>query len=103
MEDMDNFEFENFMDDSNSDFEKRVEEFRQSMMEKAIEANYENIAKNGISDWYLRQMDDIELSDLSLTLEKMIKYYEDLEMYERCAILVKHLKNVNERSMSMQD
>jgi len=103
MEDMDNFEFENFMDDSNSDFEKRVEEFRQSMMEKAIEANYENIAKNGISDWYLRQMNDIELSDLSLTLKKMIKYYEDLEMYERCAILVKYLKNVNERSMSMQD
>jgi hypothetical protein len=103
MENMDNFEFDSFMDNSNSEFEKRIEEFRQSMLEKAIELNYEKISKHGILERHLREMSDIELGDLSMTLEKMIKHYEDLEMYERCALLVKHLRNVNQISLSLQD
>ena len=103
MDNMDDFEFENFIDGSNSNFERKIEDFIQSMMEKAIEANYENITKNGISNWHLQQMDDIEIGDIRMTLEKMIKYYEDLEMYERCAIIVKHLRNVLEFAFNEQD
>jgi hypothetical protein len=96
MENMDDFEFESFMDGSNSDFERKVEAFREEMIQKAIEANYDVIANKGISDWHIRQMNDIEQADLKMTLEKMIAYYEELEMYERCALLVKYLHNVME-------
>jgi hypothetical protein len=88
---MDDFEFENFMDESNSDFEHKVEAFRKEMISKAIESNYNVIANKGISEKYILQMEDIEQADLKMTLEKMIKYYEELELYERCAVLVPHL------------
>ena len=101
--DMDDFEFESFMDDSNSDFERKVEAFREEMMQKAIESNYEVIAKKGISDWHIRQMNDVERADLKMTLEKMIAYYEELEMYERCALLVKHLYEVMEYIHEVHD
>lgn len=101
--DMEDFEFESFMDDSNSDFERKVEAFREEMMQKAIESNYEVIASKGISDWHIRQMNDVERADLKLTLEKMIAHYEEIEMYERCAILVKHLNNMMTYIHEVQD
>jgi len=103
IENMDDFEFENFMDGSNSDFEKKIEAFRQDMIEKAVEANYDVIVNKGISDWHIRQMSDIEQADLKMTLEKMIAYYEELEMYERCALLVKHLHEVMEYIHEVHD
>ena len=96
MENMDDFEFESFMEGSNSNFERKFEAFRKDMINKAIESNYNAIANKGISDWHICQLNDIEQADLKMTLEKMIAYYEDLEMYERCALLVKHLHNVME-------
>ena len=100
---MDDFEFESFMDDSNSDFERKVEAFREEMMQKAIESNYDVIAKKGISDWHIRQMNDAERADLKMTLEKMIAHYEEIEMYERCALLVKYLHEVMEYIHEVHD
>ena len=103
MDNMDDFEFESFMDGSNSDFERKVEAFREEMMQKAIESNYEVIASKGISDWHIRQMTDVERTDLKMTLEKMIAHYEEIEMYERCGLLVKHLHNVMEYIHEVHD
>ena len=89
------FNFDDFMENSNSDFEIKLEEYRDKMMKLAIEANYENIVKNGINEYHLRHMYDAELNDLSNTLRMMLQYFEDMEDYEKCAVVLKEQQKVN--------
>ena len=94
MEDND-FDFEDFMENSNSDFEMKLEEYRDKIMKLAIEANYENIDKNGINEYHLRLMYNTELNDLNNTFKMMIQYFEDMEDYEKCAVVLKEQQKVN--------
>ena len=70
------FDFEEFMENSNRDFEMKLEAYREKMMTIAIEANYANIEKNGISEWHLRHMSNTDLNDLIRTFQIMMDYYE---------------------------
>lgn len=94
MEDND-FDFEDFMENSNRDFEMKLEEYRDKMMKLAIETNYENIVKNGINEYHLRHMYNTELNDLNNTFKMMIQYFEDMEDYEKCAVVLKEQQKVN--------
>ena len=94
MEDKD-FNFDDFMENSNSDFEIKLEEYRDKMIQLAIETNYENVVKNGINEYHLRHMYDIELNDLSNTFRMMLQYFEDIEDYEKCAVILKEQQKIN--------
>lgn len=90
------FDFEDFMNESAKEFESNLNEFREKMMVIAIENNYKSIKEKGLSDWHLRMMDLDELEALKITLHTMIDYYVDLEEYEKCALLRNHLINIEE-------
>ena len=93
--DDEDFDFEDYMNESQKEFEANLEAYKQRMLEAAIESNYNTIAEKGIADWHLRNMDPSELNSLKDTLETMIEHYVELEEYERCALLQKHLNNVD--------
>lgn len=94
MEDND-FDFDEFMENSSRDFEMKLEEYRDRMMQMAIETNYENILKNGINEYHLRHMYNAELNDLNNTFKMMIQYFEDMEDYEKCTVVLKEQQKVN--------
>ena len=94
MEDED-FNFDEFMENSNRDFEMKLEEYRDRMMQMAIETNYENILKNGINEYHLRHMYDNELRDLSNTFKMMLEYFEAHEEYEKCTVVLREQNKVN--------
>lgn len=93
--DNDDFNFDDFLDNSNSDFEMKLEEYRDRMIQMAIEANYDQIEKNGINDWHLRHMYPDELKSLGATFKMMLEYFEDREEFEKCAKLLERVKTVN--------
>jgi hypothetical protein len=95
------FDFEEFMENSNRDFEMKLEAYREKMMTIAIEANYANIEKNGISEWHLRHMSHTDLNDLIRTFQIMMDYYEADEAYEQCAVILKE-KHKIERVMTIK-
>jgi hypothetical protein len=95
------FDFEEFMENSNRDFEMKLEAYREKMMTIAIEANYANIEKNGISEWHLRHMSHTDLNDLIRTFQMMVDYYEADEAYEQCAVILKE-KHKIERVMTIK-
>jgi hypothetical protein len=81
--DMDDFNFDEFMEESNSDFNAKLEEWRERLMLDAIKTNYEQIEKNGLNEWHLRHMEESELKSLTNTLQIMLEHYQDLEEYEK--------------------
>jgi hypothetical protein len=95
------FDFEEFMENSNRDFEMKLEAYREKMMTIAIEANYANIEKNGIGEWHLRHMSHTDLNDLIRTFQIMMDYYEADEAYEQCAVILKE-KHKIERVMTIK-
>ena len=95
------FDFEEFMENSNRDFEMKLEAYREKMMTIAIEANYANIEKNGISEWHLRHMSHTDINDLIRTFQIMMDYYEADEAYEQCAVILKE-KHKIERVMTIK-
>ena len=95
------FDFEEFMENSNRDFEMKLEAYREKMMTIAIEANYANIEKNGINEWHLRHMSHADLNDLIKTFQMMMDYYEADEAYEQCAVILKE-KHKIERVMTIK-
>ena len=103
----DDFDFEEFMNESEKEFESNLNEFRETMMAIAIENNYKSIEEKGLSDWHLRMMDLDELEVLKITLHTMINYYIEFEEYEKCALLRTHLIRIEElvgiKSISDQD
>jgi hypothetical protein len=103
----DDFDFEDFMNESEKEFESNLNEFREKMMAMAIEANYKSIKEKGLSDWHLRMMDLDELDALKITLKTMIDYFIEFEEYEKCVLLRTHLIRLEElvdiKSISDQD
>lgn len=90
----DDFNFDDFMEESDEQFNSKLEEWRDRLMIDAIETNYEKIAENGISDWHIRNMDSEELSNLHNTLRIMIDHFEDLEEYEKCKVIFDNMKKI---------
>lgn len=86
MEDED-FDFDEFMENSQHEFESNLAAYRERIMLIAIESNYDNIAKNGISEWHLRNLPQSELNDLNETFRMMLEHFQDLEEYEKCAVV----------------
>ena len=93
--DDDDFNFDDFLDKSNSDFEMKLEEYKERMIQIAIEANYDQMEKNGINDWHLRHMNSDELKSLGATFKMMLEYFEDREEFEKCAKVLERVKTVN--------
>lgn len=87
MEDED-FNFDEFMENSQREFESNLAAYKERMMLIAIESNYDNIAKNGINEWHLRHLPESELTDLNETFKIMIEHFQDLEEYEKCAVIL---------------
>ena len=93
---MEDFDFEQFMDDSDDNFNGSLNEWRDRLMVNAIESNFENIKEKGLDPVYLKMMDIEELKNLYDTLNVMIEHYVELEMYENCKLIQDHV-NVIER------
>lgn len=95
----DDNDFEDFMNDDQEDFQfdlkNKLEEYKERMIAQVIEDNYAAIEAKGISEWHLRHMEADELKALKSTLDTMIEYFIQYEEYEKCALLQKHLSNVN--------
>jgi len=97
MEDnFDDFDFESYMEESNRDWDAKMEKWKQRMVLEAIESNYAKIEANGISDWHARHLNLDELNGLLETLTFMIDHYVETEEYEKCAVLKKELKVIDE-------
>ena len=86
------FNIDDYLNDP--DFEKKMEAYREAMIEEAIETNYNNIKENGISDWHVRHMAKDDMKQLKETLVYMTKHYIDLEQYEKCSVLKVELEKV---------
>jgi hypothetical protein len=89
------FNFDDFMENSNRDFEMKLQEYQEKMMKIAIETNYDQIEKNGINEWHLRHMHANELIDLDRTFKMMLDYFEEHEDYEKCAKLLEQQKKIS--------
>lgn len=85
----DDFNIDDYLNDP--EFENKMEAYREAMIHEAIDTNYENIKKNGISDWHIRHMEKSDMLELRETLQFMTKHYIDLEQYERCGLLKSEL------------
>ena len=94
-DDEDDFDFEDYMNESQKEFQSNLEAYRHKLFIDAIETNYSKIKEYGISDWHLRNMEVDELKSLQDTLNTMIEHFIEGEEYEKCALLQKHLDNVN--------
>lgn len=93
---MEDFDFDTFMEDGENNFNARLEEWRETMMVEAIEQNYKQIEKNGINPWHLRSMEQGDIVILQGTLDIMLKHYEELEDFEKCALIKKEFDKVTD-------
>jgi len=82
------FDFDDFMENSQRKFESDLATYKERMMLLAIESNYDNIAKNGINEWHLRHLSQSELNDLNETFRMMIEHFQDIEEYEKCSVIL---------------
>jgi hypothetical protein len=82
----DNFDFDAF--------NAKLAEWKERIMERAIQTNFELIKKNGIDPQYLQQVSADELQQLASTLQIMLDHYQDLEEYEKCQLIFDHLQKV---------
>ncbi len=90
----DDFNIDDYLNDP--EFEQKMEAYREAMIHEAIDTNYENIKKNGISDWHIRHMEKSDMLELRETLQFMTKHYIDLEQYERCGLLKSELDKIED-------
>ena len=90
------FDFDEFMEESNSGFNAKLEEWRERMMIEAIEQNYKQIEEKGISEWHLRNMEQDEIIALQGTLDTMLKHFEETEEFEKCALIKREFDKVTD-------
>ena len=91
---MSGFNIDDYLNDP--EFENKLENYRERMILEAIEHNYQNIVKQGLASWHLREMTHTELTGLKETLIFMTKHFIDIEQYEKCAVLQKELNKIEE-------
>lgn len=86
------FNIDDYLNDP--EFENKLENYREKMILEAIEHNYQNILKNGLGAWHLREMTQTDLTGLKETLIYMTKHFIDLEEYEKCKVLQNELNKI---------
>tara|TARA_B100000989_G_scaffold287972_1_gene258183 strand:+ start:1686 stop:1976 length:291 start_codon:yes stop_codon:yes gene_type:complete len=91
---MEGFNIDDYLNDP--EFENKLENYREKMIQEAINHNYQNIVKNGLSTFHLREMTHTNLIGLKETLIFMTKNFIDNEEYEKCSVLQKELKKIEE-------
>ena len=91
---MSGFNIDDYLNDP--DFESKLENYREKMILEAIEHNFENIKKKGLSNWHLREMSNTDLVGLKETLIFMTKHLIDSEEYEKCGLLKKEIEKIEE-------
>lgn len=91
---MEDFNIDDYLNDP--DFERKMEDYRERMIAEAVESNYNNMSKNGISDWHVRHMNKDEMSQLKETIQFMLKYFIEEEQYEKCILLKSELEKVEQ-------
>ena len=91
---MEGFNIDDYLNDP--EFENKLENYREQMIQEAINHNYQNIVKNGLSTFHLREMTHTNLIGLKETLIFMTKNFIDNEEYEKCSVLQKELKKIEE-------
>jgi hypothetical protein len=96
---MEGFNIDDYLNDP--EFEGKLENYREKMILEAIEHNYQNIVKNGLSAWHLREMTQTELTGLKETLIYMTKHFIDLEEDEKCQVLQNELEKIEEILVSV--
>jgi hypothetical protein len=97
MEDnFDDFDFESYMAESNREWDSKMEKWKERMVIEAINNNYDNISKNGISETHAGQLSQSDLVDLVETLNFMVDHYIESEEYEKCALLKKELIKIDD-------
>lgn len=89
-----NFDFGEFMEGDDNGFNPKLEEWRETIMAELIEQNYKQIEKKGIDPVHLKDMEPNDISALQETLETMLEHYEELEEFEKCAIIKKEFDKV---------
>ena len=92
----DDFDFNEMMGDG-KEIEKKLESFRQKMIEEAIHENFKRISENGLNEYHMRHLDRTELVSLKQTLDTMLAYFVDPEReeYEKCTIISEQLNKIN--------
>ena len=80
-------EYENF--DNSKEIIEAAERAREAMIIKSIHENYEKLTQMGFSQKNVEQWSIEEISELLDTLTYMIEYFEEEEVHEKCAVLVK--------------
>ena len=87
------FNIDDYLNDP--DFEEKMQDYKERMIHEAIEHNYENMAKNGVSEWHVRHMNKEEMTQLKETIQFMMKHFIDFEEYEKCILLKNELEKVD--------
>ena len=80
-------DYENF--DNSKEIIEVAERAREAMIIKSIHENYDKLTQRGFSQSNVEQWSIEEISELLDTLTYMIEYFEEEEVYEKCAVLVK--------------
>jgi len=92
-------EYENF--DNSQEIKEAAERAREAMIIKAIEENYTKLTTKGFSQENVEQWSIEEISQVMDTINYMVEYYEGIEAYEKCAILMKAFKSLaNEQAFT---
>lgn len=91
-------EYNDYEEYENNGYEKDIQEAaeraREAMIAKSVEMNYNHITGKGFLAKDLKDMTARETDQVQETIEYMIAFYEEREIYERCAILMKALNAV---------
>lgn len=90
----DQFNIDDYLNDP--EFENKLEAYREEMINEAIEHNFKNLSEQGLSAWHLRNMEADELNQLKETIVFMTKHFIEMEAYEKCSVLQKELKKIEE-------
>jgi hypothetical protein len=84
-----------------ADLQARIDEFHQRMRAEAMEEAYRFISEVGILFWIRKDM-YVKNNRKIRILSKMIKYFTDLEEYEKCAYLYKGQLILEESQMEQE-
>jgi len=91
-------EYNDYEEYENNGYEKDIQEAaeraREAMIAKSVDTNYNHITGKGFLAKDLKDMSSSESDQVVETIEFMINFYEEREIYERCAILMKALNAV---------
>ena len=100
MNEDDDFVFDDLFDDS--EFMETMKVFHDKLEDNAMREAYRFIEEVGILFWIRRDM-YVENKRKGNILNKMVKYFEVKEEFEKCAYLMKGIRILNEQKDSKSE